>query len=179
MEMLSPPGSLPTTRQKNCNSCVQAKRRCDRRTPICSRCVDKRIACTYSNQDLTSQFDRNLPEPSAVSPGVTDFGLMPMDPQFGVATTEHLQNYSVDTCFDGDTSMDPFIDILDDSIMPNPDQWLVQLEQGEINERTSSPVDQEVVRAYAKMAGVCVRPIHLHPPSASLPSSALVCCLGL
>lgn len=39
--------ATPRSKQKNCNGCVQAKRRCDRRTPTCSRCIEKMIPCTW------------------------------------------------------------------------------------------------------------------------------------
>ncbi|KUJ17965.1 uncharacterized protein LY89DRAFT_668169 [Mollisia scopiformis] len=35
------------TRQKSCIACANAKRRCDRRTPICTQCVGKSILCEY------------------------------------------------------------------------------------------------------------------------------------
>lgn len=47
MENLAAMDRLQRSRQKNCNGCVTAKRRCDRRTPVCSRCVEKMIPCSY------------------------------------------------------------------------------------------------------------------------------------
>lgn len=35
------------TRQKSCNACVRGKRRCDKRTPRCSRCAAKGLDCVY------------------------------------------------------------------------------------------------------------------------------------
>jgi hypothetical protein len=34
-------------RQKDCNPCVQSKRRCDRRTLLCSSCMARKISCAY------------------------------------------------------------------------------------------------------------------------------------
>lgn len=38
----------PTTRQKACNACVQAKARCCYSHPICSRCAKRGISCVYA-----------------------------------------------------------------------------------------------------------------------------------
>ncbi|EWZ02773.1 hypothetical protein FOYG_01997 [Fusarium oxysporum NRRL 32931] len=35
------------TKQKSCFACVEAKRRCDKRYPSCSRCLDRESVCTY------------------------------------------------------------------------------------------------------------------------------------
>lgn len=35
------------SRQKSCNACVRGKRRCDKRTPQCSRCWAKSLDCVY------------------------------------------------------------------------------------------------------------------------------------
>lgn len=40
------PGSV-ASRQKSCNACVRGKRRCDKRTPVCTRCAEKQISCIY------------------------------------------------------------------------------------------------------------------------------------
>ncbi|KAF4832708.1 Transcription factor gsfR2 [Colletotrichum siamense] len=37
------------SRQKSCNACVRSKRRCDKRTPRCTRCSEKNFACVYQN----------------------------------------------------------------------------------------------------------------------------------
>lgn len=38
----------PTTRQKACNACVQAKARCSCSHPICSRCAKRGMSCEYA-----------------------------------------------------------------------------------------------------------------------------------
>lgn len=38
------------TRQKSCNACVRGKRRCDKRTPRCSRCAAKSLDCVYQRR---------------------------------------------------------------------------------------------------------------------------------
>ena len=187
MEDSTATDGLPKSRQKNCDNCVQAKRRCDRRTPICSRCVEKKIACTgmYGKTKVASQPDGGEFEPSSPSmgrlafgsplrspfapgrsPDVNYLGFMPMDSQFGVATTatESIQNYGMDATVDGDIPMDPFINFMGNSITPTQDQWLLQIEQGPVTERPSSPADEEIIRAYEKMADFCVSPIQLPLP---------------
>jgi hypothetical protein len=44
-------------RQKSCNACVRAKRRCDVAAPACARCRNKGLQCIYGSSDLqtTSQ----------------------------------------------------------------------------------------------------------------------------
>ncbi|KAK1497445.1 hypothetical protein CTAM01_07715 [Colletotrichum tamarilloi] len=37
------------SRQKSCNACVRSKRRCDKRTPRCTRCSEKNFSCVYQN----------------------------------------------------------------------------------------------------------------------------------
>ncbi|OAA64892.1 C6 zinc finger domain protein [Cordyceps fumosorosea ARSEF 2679] len=36
-----------SSRQKSCNACVRGKRRCDKRTPRCTRCAAKGLECVY------------------------------------------------------------------------------------------------------------------------------------
>lgn len=52
--------STRSTRQKNCNSCVKSKRRCDKRQPACSRCVKQRYLCVYGGQEQTGITFDNL-----------------------------------------------------------------------------------------------------------------------
>ncbi|KAM0330052.1 hypothetical protein ACHAQA_004223 [Verticillium albo-atrum] len=35
------------SRQKSCHACVRSKRRCDKRTPRCTRCAEKGFSCLY------------------------------------------------------------------------------------------------------------------------------------
>jgi hypothetical protein len=37
------------SRRKNCNACVWSKRRCDKRTPRCTRCAEKGFPCVYQS----------------------------------------------------------------------------------------------------------------------------------
>ena len=94
------------------------------------------------------------------------FENMPMDFQLGVAATatQSTQNYVLDATINGDTPMNPFVNLMDNSSTPTHNQWLVQIEQGPVIERPSSPVDEEIIRAYKNMAPFCVSPINLHLP---------------
>jgi hypothetical protein len=86
-----------------------------------------------------------------------------MDSQLGVDTvaTEPMQNYVADAAIDSDIPMDPFINLMGNSITTTQDQWLVQIEQEPVTERPSSPADEEITRSYKKMADFCVSPMQL------------------
>jgi len=179
---------IPASRQKNCNACVQAKRRCDRRTPICSRCVEKKIACVYGKiQAAISSQPRNesievapymesLPFGSSacslfspdLSLDVDYLGVMPMDSQPDAATAESLHTSVMDAASNGDTPMDPFMRLFDSSITANKHQWLVPTDHGPMTDRPSSPADEGTRMAYQKMACFCVSPA---PPSFSVATS--------
>ena len=141
--------SLLSSRQKNCNGCVQVKRRCDRRAPICSRCIEKKIPCVYSRRKTDRYRDHS--EPSATT--AFESGHYASDPGqakdldfLGTLNPfEPMQNYGVDSTID-DFGMDSFLDI-----MPTRDQWLIQNE-----EMPSISGDEAVKGAYEKMGHFCV-----------------------
>ncbi|RYP50608.1 hypothetical protein DL768_003890 [Monosporascus sp. mg162] len=185
MEDSTATDGLPKSRQKSCNSCVQARRRCDRRTPICSRCAEKKIACIYGKAKVASRPDREEFEPPfpsmerlasgspacapfalGRSPDMNYLGTIPMDSQLSVAATatESMQNHVMDATIDSDILMDPFIDLMGNNITPPEDQWLVQIEHEPTTERPSSPVDKDILRSYEKMAHFCeyMAPWHLY-----------------
>lgn len=177
MEESTAIAGIPASRQKNCNSCVQAKRRCDRRTPICSRCAEKKIPCVYTktkavgrsvqhDAETFSYMERpslGSPACSFFAPGLTldvDYlGIMPMDsqPDSAAAAAENTHNHlMMDADSNGDILMDPFMDLMGNDSTPARDQWLAPMDQGSITERPSSPADEEIVTAYQKMASFCV-----------------------
>ncbi|KAF1739295.1 hypothetical protein CRV24_001227 [Beauveria bassiana] len=43
-----------SSRQKSCNACVRGKRRCDKRTPRCTRCAAKGLDCVYHKMPPSS-----------------------------------------------------------------------------------------------------------------------------
>ncbi|KAI1614674.1 hypothetical protein EDD36DRAFT_234543 [Exophiala viscosa] len=188
MDLLALMDSLPKRKQKNCDNCVSGKRRCDRRKPVCSRCAHKRVSCIYGRNIPTGQFDHGQTEASMLfmneiaseSPTCSpvaqghppndelrDFCL---DPRLGDATTDSLQNFMINACFDGNVTTNPFTTLIENNLTPNQDPWLFQVEQGIMQERSSSPVDEEVMKAYGNMAGICadVEPWHLYDPTTPL-----------
>ncbi|PNY27172.1 Uncharacterized protein TCAP_02899 [Tolypocladium capitatum] len=54
------------SRQKSCNACVRGKRRCDKRTPRCSRCSAKGLDCMYQRAPPSSSADPPHPQPPAM-----------------------------------------------------------------------------------------------------------------
>lgn len=42
------------SRQKSCNACVRGKRKCDKRTPKCTRCTAKGLNCVYQRTPASS-----------------------------------------------------------------------------------------------------------------------------
>lgn len=42
-----PPSGNRRSKQKSCFACVEAKRRCDKALPSCSRCIEKEVSCEY------------------------------------------------------------------------------------------------------------------------------------
>ena len=175
-------GGASKSRQKNCYGCVQAKKRCDRRAPICSRCAERKIACISGKPTAPSQLNRaDFLEPSTVIPSMGrldvegpgwhaflpgpssqlhpyPLGVAPIDPQLGLASAApgSIQDSELmGATIDGDISMGAFLNNLADDTLQ--DRWLAQPGEGCSPERPSTPADQEVIRAYEKMSScVCL-----------------------
>ncbi|KNG84658.1 hypothetical protein ANOM_006126 [Aspergillus nomiae NRRL 13137] len=66
------PRTLPSnrSRQKSCIACAVGKRRCDRQTPQCSRCLARGLECIYIREQQRRQSPRLLP--SSSSPPLVD-----------------------------------------------------------------------------------------------------------
>ncbi|KAI8626481.1 hypothetical protein F5Y19DRAFT_478596 [Xylariaceae sp. FL1651] len=174
------------SRQKNCNNCVQAKRRCDRRTPVCSRCVEKMLPCIYSKTKVASQPDgrdrESTPYAEVVSfgspacplfaPGLSfDAGYLESpapDPQPDMAS-EYMPQ-SIMEVSSSDVPMGNLMDLIGNNRSPSPDQWLVPTDECLFIERPSTPADEEVMRGYEKMAPICsnIDPWHLYDPTTPL-----------
>ena len=163
------------SRQKNCNSCVQGKRRCDRRTPACSRCARKKLLCVYGKALVTPSTETvplGSPAYSAFTPnlsldlGFENFGNLPLDFQPSITAEQTPQPVRVmDASGSSDVSMTNFMDLINNNISSSPDQWLVPVNNANapVPERPSTPADEDTVRAYDKMASFCVSPAR--PPS--------------
>lgn len=163
------------SRQKNCNGCVQAKRRCDRSTPICSRCAEKRIACSYAKpaSELSSGGESRSMDVSMSGQllGTSADTLMPFDWSTGpthddeasgpfmlnLNATESLQDFLMDPSIDVDLPSHGSLGLVDYYGPDKPSQWIAQVNQNASDERSVSPVDEEVLRSYDKMGPVCVR----------------------
>jgi hypothetical protein len=67
--LMNPKSLCPRSRQKSCVACAEGKRRCNRRIPQCSRCLDRGIPCVYTKGLSTLQ-------------GQRETGLQPFDPGY-------------------------------------------------------------------------------------------------
>ncbi|GIJ99560.1 hypothetical protein Aspvir_001694 [Aspergillus viridinutans] len=53
------PWTSDKSRQKSCNACVRSKRRCDKRTPQCTRCAERGLPCFYHRNPAASGSDNS------------------------------------------------------------------------------------------------------------------------
>ncbi|KAF4978028.1 hypothetical protein FZEAL_5535 [Fusarium zealandicum] len=67
------------SRQKSCNACVRGKRKCDKRTPRCTRCAAKGLDCVYQRLPAGASFhDEDIDGGSrmdSISDEVPDFDM--------------------------------------------------------------------------------------------------------
>jgi hypothetical protein len=66
---MNPKSLCPRSRQKSCVACAEGKRRCNRQSPQCSRCLGRGVPCVYTKGLSTLQ-------------GPDETGLSPFDPRF-------------------------------------------------------------------------------------------------
>jgi hypothetical protein len=160
---------MPAPRQKNCNSCVQAKRRCDRQTPTCSRCAEKMIPCVYSKAKINGRSARHSgasnASTSSLALGVVDYPLMSSDFSIDVdyldsMTKEFLPDFAncpsnqspFDSTINEDTYMDPLLDLIPGNRSSSPSQWLIRTETDHVSKSQTNEIR---VRNCAVMTG-CV-----------------------
>lgn len=164
------------SRQKNCNSCVQAKRRCDRQTP-CSRCVKKEMTCNYSSCRTATRLGRRAREPTPYT-GVLSLEnptYSPLDVPGLSFDLESLENIPtgfhpggapesiIETTHDtGESFMDTFMHFTDSIDSSSSDQWFIRAEESRRPELPVTSTDGEVVRAWKKMA-MCVSEVYQCP----------------
>lgn len=160
------------SRQKNCNNCVQTKRRCDRRTPVCSRCAEKKIPCAYgkvrASNHTGNQGMRSSPDMEALhfgTPGVSffdpvppyDMGCFNSLPQDSSSDVPGPAPQTVESAFvNEDVPMDNFMEFVDHNNPSIPDRWLVPVDDHVAIERPGTPADEEITNSYQKMAPFCV-----------------------
>lgn len=183
-------GAIAASRQKNCTACVQAKRRCDRKTPICKRCADKNIDCVYARTSAASS--SHAPEPTTFPPASMDMNVdglqfqgstsstfsfspgppldmdyldfIPMGSQTISSTALSLDPSTLDAADPGNPQVDHVMDMLDGSLDPSLHQSLVPTDHGSAIDRSGSPVDEGTLTAYDKMAPICVSPVEPSRP---------------
>jgi len=167
--------SAPESRQKSCNSCVQSKRRCDQRMPVCTRCAAKKSTCIYGKKPgptlrSAQDFDRapemeglefansaGSPFPADSSLYVDYLGHTHMGAGADVAT-EPVPSTMLDTVSNFNSDIDHFLDLMGEDRTANGGQWLVQADQRIMTERPGTPADEEIHQSYEKMKmeGLCV-----------------------
>lgn len=160
------------SRQKNCNSCVQTKRRCDRRTPVCSRCAEKKIPCAYGRARVPLQTEHQGTQPGPQvevlqfdSPGISlydsvppfELGCLDSLPMGSLPDAHGPASQPVPYSFASeDNSLDAFMDFVGNGDSSSPDRWLVPVDENIVIERPGTPADEEITNSYQKMATFCV-----------------------
>lgn len=148
------PESTSASRQKSCNACVKAKRGCDKRHPVCSRCEEKKISCIYAKRSYAEAFQSGF-----------DFDPVGLDMSWAGLTAPSSSIDLVDdippspaTCLPTlDAFIDPFLTFADEQATSSSDMQLInspsargQLGQQQENQQGLSKFD------YAQMADICV-----------------------
>ena len=162
----------PKSRQKNCHGCIQAKRRCDRRMPTCSRCAEKKLDCVYGKTSKAAGWPHRdgfaplfpaVGRATSATLACSAFVPSPLDANyFGVTTTPTTTTAATDTDYmvhasiDDDMSIDPFIDMMANASIPTQDLSHAQPDQSAVAERPVSPADEEITGVYDKMDELCV-----------------------
>lgn len=152
------PESASASRQKSCNACVKAKRGCDKRHPVCSRCEEKKISCNYAKRSYAeafrSDFDFDPVESDMSWAGLTG-------PSSSIDLVDCIPA-SPATCLPTfESFIDPFLTFADSQAATSSDMQLIssvsarrQLGQQQENQQGLSKFD------YAPMADICVRYSH-------------------
>ncbi|KAG8164221.1 hypothetical protein KVR01_006139 [Diaporthe batatas] len=177
------------SRQKNCNSCVQMKRRCDRRTPVCTRCAERKVPCVYGNAKAShrtgNQGRQSHSHIEALHFDSPDVSLFDIDTPFEIGCLDSLTvptrpdspghaSQTIPNAFVGeDASIDAFMDFVVDENPHPPQRWLVPANENLTIERPGTPADEEIMTSYQKMASFCddVKPWHLYDPKSPLHST--------
>ncbi|KAI1118262.1 hypothetical protein F5Y14DRAFT_257652 [Nemania sp. NC0429] len=173
---------MSSSRQKNCDSCVQAKRRCDRQTP-CSRCVEKKITCVLSKSKTTARLGKRAREPtpctevlSQESPTYSPLNVcdlsFDLDNFETISTGFHPSGApepAIQTTHDtGDSFLDTFMHFPASIGPSSSDRWFTRTEESYLPDRPATPADGKVVRAWDKMAMCQLEAWHIYDPRTSL-----------
>ena len=154
--------TMPSThpaRRKSCRECVKAKRRCDQRSPDCSRCANRNLACEYLQQT------QPLPSPQPSSAGSVNIAPMSTTESlpsnalsFGTAT-DSMNNFEFGLDFDLNASVDVLSMPKD---MDSPGDMIRQPWMGFVeNSNKVYPRAQSIGQSYCredyrKMLPICV-----------------------
>ncbi|KAI1741736.1 hypothetical protein F4680DRAFT_414885 [Xylaria scruposa] len=150
---------MSASRQKNCNNCVQAKRRCDRQTPVCSRCAEKKLTCIYSKSRKASRPEKYGRKPTPSTEAPLDFTGLSFDLDYledmptnfhNNATVESISSSIHDTIPGDDISLDAFMNLISNNNSSSSDHWLISTEDY-LPERPATPAGEEVEKGYQKM----------------------------
>ena len=76
---------------------------------------------------------------------------------FNASATQPIQNYVMDPSIGVDIPFDGALGPVGHATTPKTNQWIAHVDQNASEERSESPVDDEVLQAYDKMTEVCVR----------------------
>lgn len=160
------------SRQKNCNSCVQTKRRCDRRTPVCTRCAERKVPCVYGKAKTSHRTDhqqsRNTSHIEALYFESPEISLFDTDTPFEIGCLDSLTlptrsdspglatQIIPNACVGEDVSIDTFMEFVGHEDLPSPNRWLVPTNENLTIERPGTPADEEIMNSYQKMASFCV-----------------------
>ncbi|KAK0638458.1 hypothetical protein B0T16DRAFT_421221 [Cercophora newfieldiana] len=168
---------VSASRQKNCNACVQAKRRCDRKTPACSRCDEKQALCVYTKPRPGGHLLNSTQYPTpgdlrwagpTYSPFGPDTAMFDVLPDLGPTTMSSFVT-DMDTPNEVDVGLDLFVDFLNTERSVPLDRSLVPASEPP-SPPLATPIDEEGLQAYEKMAPVCnrIKPWDVHDPSTAL-----------
>ncbi|KEY69351.1 hypothetical protein S7711_09743 [Stachybotrys chartarum IBT 7711] len=174
------------SRQKNCDHCVLIKRRCDRRSPVCSRCVEKGVACTYAKARLVGRHDsgeNGVPKPSLGSTMAENSTPSPSmsNPSSESTYLETMpipsQPFATDTVIDSfrayenEIMIDPFLNFMGVDATLSQNQCIIPgAESASAIDRPGSPADKETMDSYEGMVELCheLHPWQLHDPTTAL-----------
>ena len=149
------PDSTSASRQKSCSACVKAKRGCDKRHPVCSRCEEKGISCIYAKRTYAKAFQSGF-DFDSVELDMSWAGLTALSssanfvdgPQPGSVTSASLNTTHLPT---PDAFIDPFLAFAENQPTSSSDMQLINNADGQLGQQQAlSKFD------YAQMADICV-----------------------
>ncbi|KAI0483853.1 hypothetical protein F4859DRAFT_512490 [Xylaria cf. heliscus] len=132
--------------------------------PVCSRCVEKNVACVYSKTRTASRPDKRAKKPTTGPETPLDFTDLSFDMDYleDIPTSFHTDlaveptpNSVQDTISSSDISMDTFMNLIGNNSSSSSDHWPISAEEDHLLQRPVTPADEEVARGYEKMMVCC------------------------